>query len=202
MPTATPREIAYRLRHGASGHFPGAHRSAHGDTGMEFRAHRPLLSGGDPRRLDIHASLRDPLRQWWVRVNAERMAVSVVMLADLSGSMAFEGRQRRAQVLAEFTESLAWSAQRMGDAFAFIGATPARADLSSGAKVAPPGVRSVDAMIVASASRSAARSAGPAGQTAEPSEHSVTSMSPPEWDAPRPVATPRRQMTCSGSSDR
>jgi uncharacterized protein (DUF58 family) len=119
---APPREIAYRLRQGASGHFPGAHRSAHGDTGMEFRTHRPLLAGGDPRRLDIHASLRDPLRQWWVRVNAERMAVPVVMLADLSGSMAFEGRQRRAQVLAEFTESLAWSAQRMGDAFAFVGA--------------------------------------------------------------------------------
>ncbi|MBK7616818.1 MAG: VWA domain-containing protein [Burkholderiales bacterium] len=120
--TATPREIVYRLRHGASGYFPGAHRSRHGDTGMEFRAHRPLLSGGDPRRLDIHASLRDPMRQWWVRVNAERMAVPVVVLADVSGSMGFEGRQRRGQVLAEFTESLAWSAQRMGDAFAFIGA--------------------------------------------------------------------------------
>lgn len=119
---ALPREIAYRLRQGASGHFPGAHRSAHGDTGMEFRTHRPLLSGGDPRRLDIHASLRDPMRQWWVRVNAERMAVTVALIADLSASMAFEGRQQRAQVLADFAESLAWSAQRMGDAFAFVGA--------------------------------------------------------------------------------
>lgn len=119
---ARPREIVYRLRQGASGHFPGAHRSAHGDTGMEFRAHRPLLSGGDPRRLDIHASLRDPMRQWWVRVNAERMAVPVVVLADVSGSMGFEGRQHRGQVLAEFTESLAWSAQRMGDALAFMAA--------------------------------------------------------------------------------
>lgn len=119
---SAPREVVYRLRHGASGHFPGAHRSAHGDLGLEFRSHRPLLAGGDPRRLDIHASLRDPQRQWWVRVNAERMAVTVVVLADVSGSMGFEGRQRRAQVLAEFTESLAWSAQRMGDAFAFVGA--------------------------------------------------------------------------------
>jgi hypothetical protein len=92
-----------------------------GEIGDQRHRHCHAL-GVHPRRLDIHASLRDPLRQWWVRVNAERMAVPVVLIADLSGSMAFEGRQRRAQVLAEFTESLAWSAQRMGDAFAFIGA--------------------------------------------------------------------------------
>lgn len=119
---STPQEIGYRLDQGARGPVPGAHRSAQGDSGLEFRAHRLLLEGGDPRRLDIHARLRDPLRQWWVRVNAERMAVSVAVVADLSASMGFAGRQRRTEVLADLTDSLAWSAQRRGDAFAFIGA--------------------------------------------------------------------------------
>ena len=50
------------------------------------------------------------------------MSVPVVMLADLSASMAFVGRQRRADVLADFTESLAWAAYKTGDSFSFIGA--------------------------------------------------------------------------------
>ena len=128
MPTGgAPREFHYRLQQNASGNFPGAHPSTQGESGMAFRNHRPLAAGGDPRRLDIQASLRDPLGQWWVRVNAERMAVPVTLVADLSGSMAFEGERRRADVLADFTESLAWSAHRHGDTFAFVGADEALA---------------------------------------------------------------------------
>jgi len=117
-----PREVHYRLRQGAAGSFPGAHRSPRGDTGQEFRAHVPLVNARDPRRLDIHASLRDPFGQWWVRVHAQRMAVPVVMIADLSSSMAFTGSQRRPEVLADVAQSLAWSASKAGDAFSFIGA--------------------------------------------------------------------------------
>lgn len=116
-----PREFHYRLRQGAAGHFPGAHRSPRGDSGMEFRAHVPLADARDARRLDIHASLRDPQGGWWVRVHAQRMAVPVVMLADLSASMGFAGLQARQETLASFTEALAWSAFRHGDSFAFIG---------------------------------------------------------------------------------
>ena len=56
----TPAAFHYRLNLPASGHFPGAHRSPRGDTGMEFRTHVPLQQANDARRLDIHASLRDP----------------------------------------------------------------------------------------------------------------------------------------------
>jgi uncharacterized protein (DUF58 family) len=104
-PAASLREIVYRLRQDAGGHFPGAHRSRQGDCGMEFRSHRSLAAGGDPRRLDVQASLRDPLGGWWARLYAQRSAVPVVLVADLSASMGFVGRQARGQVLADFTDS-------------------------------------------------------------------------------------------------
>ncbi|HSW21755.1 MAG TPA: MxaS protein, partial [Burkholderiaceae bacterium] len=89
--------------------------------GSEFRAHAPLIDVPDVRRLDLHASLRDPLGQWLVRVNSERMAIPVAVIADLSASVGFEGGQRKLDVLADFVESLSWSAWRNGDSFGFVG---------------------------------------------------------------------------------
>jgi len=114
-------EIHYSARWPAMGHFPGAHRSTRGDSGFEFRGHLPLHDAPDPRRLDLHASLRDPWGHWLVRVCSQRKAMPVVMVADLSASMAFEGEHRKLDVMADFTESLAWSAWRTGDRFGFIG---------------------------------------------------------------------------------
>ena len=45
-----------------------------------------------------------------VRVASERKAVPVYAVADLSASMAYEGRFRKLDVLADFVEALAWSA--------------------------------------------------------------------------------------------
>jgi uncharacterized protein (DUF58 family) len=114
-------EIHYRSAAPAKGHFPGAHRSTRGDSGFEFRGHAFLHDAPDPRRLDLHASLRDPYGHWLVRVHSQRKAMPVVMLVDLSASMAFQGAVRKLDVVADFTESLAWSAWRTGDAFGFIG---------------------------------------------------------------------------------
>jgi hypothetical protein len=115
-------EIHYRASQPAAGHFPGHHRSRRGDSGFEFRTHARLHDAPDPRRLDLHASLRDPFGQWLVRVHSQRMAVPVRMLVDLSASMAFAGTRRKLDVVADFTESLAHSAWRTGDAFGFAGA--------------------------------------------------------------------------------
>lgn len=115
------REFHYRSPAPALGHFPGHHRSARGESGFELRGHAPLLDAPDPRRLDLHASLRDPFGSWIVRVYSQRRAIPVVLVADLSASMGFEGRQHKLEVLADFSESLAWSAWRTGDAFGFIG---------------------------------------------------------------------------------
>jgi len=125
------KEFIYRVQRPAVGHFPGHHRSRRGDSGQEFRAHVPLHDAPDARRLDLHASLRNPLgEQWLVRVASERKAVPVYAVADLSASMAYEGRFRKLDVLADFVEALAWSAWRTGDAFGFVGCDEAvRRDL-------------------------------------------------------------------------
>ena len=121
--TALPRRGA-----GAAATFPAHHRSTRGDSGFEFRGHAALLDAPDPRRLDLHASLRDPFGNWIVRVYSQRKAIPVVMVADLSASMGFEGAQRKLDVLADFVDSLAWSAWRTGDSFGFVGCDSAVRD--------------------------------------------------------------------------
>jgi hypothetical protein len=123
-------ELHYRLAGPVRGSFPGHHRSRRGDGGFEFRGQAPLFDAPDARRLDLHASLRDPFGNWIVRLHSQRMSIPVVMVADLSASMGFEGAQRKLDVLADFSESLAWSAWRTGDSFGFVGCdTGVRADL-------------------------------------------------------------------------
>jgi hypothetical protein len=121
--TASPnvQELHYRIGAPALGHFPGHHRSARGESGFEFRRHAALLDAPDPRRLDLHASLRDPFGNWIVRVYSQRKAIPVVMVADLSASMGFVGAHRKVDVLADFVDSLSWSAWRTGDSFGFVG---------------------------------------------------------------------------------
>jgi hypothetical protein len=121
IPELQIAELHYRLSTAAGGHYPGHHRSRRGDSGLEFRAHAPLHHAPDVRRLDLHASLRDPFGQWQVRLHSQRKAITVQVVADLSASMAFAGQQRKQDVLADLVQSLAWSAWRSGDRFAFVG---------------------------------------------------------------------------------
>ncbi len=129
-PMSSVQELHYRVGSPALGHFPGHHRSTRGDSGFEFRGHASLLDAPDPRRLDLHASLRDPFGNWIVRVYSQRKSIPVVMVADLSASMGFVGTRRKLDVLADFVDSLAWSAWRTGDSFGFVGCdTAVREDL-------------------------------------------------------------------------
>ena len=128
--TAPYREVHYRVGAPVLGHFPGHHRSVRGSGGFEFRGHVSLLDAPDPRRLDLHASLRDPFGDWRVRVYSQRQSVPVTVVVDLSASMAFSARVSKLGVLADLVESLAWSAWRTGDSFGFVGCDDApRADL-------------------------------------------------------------------------
>ena len=95
--SAAVRELHYRVGAPVLGHFPGHHRSTRGDSGFEFRGHAALLDAPDPRRLDLHASLRDPFGDWRVRVYSQRKAIPVVVVADLSASMGFAGRAAQAR---------------------------------------------------------------------------------------------------------
>lgn len=129
-PSGAVPEIHYRTGAPARGHFPGHHRSKSGESGFEFRGHASLLDAPDPRRLDLHASLRDPFGHWIVRVYSQRKSIPVAIVADLSASMGFEGTRRKLDVLADFTDSLAWSVWRTGDSFGFVGCDEqVRADL-------------------------------------------------------------------------
>lgn len=114
-------EFHYRLNWRASGALPGHHRSAHIGDGVEFHSHAPLFDRPDPRRLDLRASLRDPLQRLLVRVYRQRAAVPVYAIADLSASMGFCGHARKLEVMAAFIASLGYSAYRSGDPFGFIG---------------------------------------------------------------------------------
>ena len=109
----------YRLPGPARGVHPGAHPGRQRGGGLEFRGHATLLAAPDPRRFDVAATLRDPFGRLMIRVYGQRSAISVRVLADVSASMGFEGHCRKLDLLADFTESLAWSAYRNGDRFAF-----------------------------------------------------------------------------------
>jgi uncharacterized protein (DUF58 family) len=114
-------EFHYRINARAGGHFPGHHRSVQPGGAFEFRGHVPLLDRPDPRRLDIHVSLRDPFGGWVVRDFQQRSSVPVYVVADISASMGCvaEGR-RKLDVLADIFASAAYSAFRTGDRFGFV----------------------------------------------------------------------------------
>lgn len=114
-------EFHYRLDWRASGALPGHHRSAQIGDGVDFHSHASLFDRPDPRRLDLRASLRDPMERLLIRVFRQRAAVPVYALADLSASMGFTGRSRKLDLMAEFIASLGYSAYRSGDPFGFVG---------------------------------------------------------------------------------
>jgi uncharacterized protein (DUF58 family) len=114
-------EFHYRLRWRTRGQQPGFHAGAQRGLGFEFRGLAPLAASGDPRRLDLRASARDPLRQLLVRLYTQPAAVPVYALADLSASMGFRGAGRKLDVVADFVAALGYSAFRTGDPLAVIG---------------------------------------------------------------------------------
>lgn len=115
---SSPLEFHYKVAWRARGYHPGYHRSVASGAGFEFKGHAPLFDFPDPRRLDLHASLRDPLGGWRVRMFRSRASIPVFLVADLSASM--ETGEKK-PMLADFAESLAFSAYRTGDAFGFVG---------------------------------------------------------------------------------
>lgn len=119
--SATIKTFDYHIAWRARSRRPGAHSSTQRGMGMEFRGHTTLLSYPDPRRIDIRQTIRDPLEQVHVRIFNQKSAAPVVMLCDLSGSMAFGRQQRKISIAADILQSIAKSATDNADSFAFIG---------------------------------------------------------------------------------
>lgn len=113
------QEFHYEIHWPVSASRPGHHRGQRPGSGFEFHSHAPLLEHPDPRRIDLHASLRDPFGNWIVRVFRQRNAIPVYVLSDVSASMGFVGVRRKLDVAADFAAAAAYSAYRTGDAFGF-----------------------------------------------------------------------------------
>jgi hypothetical protein len=124
----TTAELHYKIDWRASGHYPGHHASMQKGGGLQFRNHAALINAPDPRRFDVHASLRDPFEQVQVRVYRQTSAIPVYVIADLSASMSFVGASAKMHVMADFVAGLSDSATRTGDRFGFVGCAEATSD--------------------------------------------------------------------------
>ena len=114
-------EFHYRIPWRPRGQRPGHHRGSDFGAGQEFGGYAPLGRAPDPRRLDVRATLADPLGTWQVRLYQQRTAIPVWLIADLSGSMSAPPGGGKMQRLRELAASLAYSVHRTGDAFGFMG---------------------------------------------------------------------------------
>ena len=110
-------DITYRPRGRIGGLRVGAHPSrALGSLGT-FRDQVPFMTYPDARRIDVRATLRDPFQNTIVRRFQQRAAIDVWMLADLSGSLDYEGQGRKKDIIVALGVALARSVTRLGDRF-------------------------------------------------------------------------------------
>ncbi len=117
-----PVFVEYRVGWKSSSIRPGAFRGIYSGPGERYRTSVPLHAQSDPRRLDIRATLRDPLGNVWVRDFEQKSALKVAVLADLSASMGYVGRHDKLAQVQRMAVALARTAWRNGDAFGFFAA--------------------------------------------------------------------------------
>lgn len=120
--------LHYRVRWKPAGTHPGASGGVQAGNGDQLRALVQLRDHPDPRRLDLRATLRDPLERLWVRDFHLNTALKLVVLMDLSASMGYVGQVHRMDVARDIAAHLALAAWKSGDAFGLFGAneTPRR----------------------------------------------------------------------------
>lgn len=119
---ASAIDVPYRLAWRAAGVRIGAHEGKMEGAGGLFQDHDLLIRARDPRRIDLRVSLRDPFGNLYAKRFAQRSAVTLYALVDLSASMGFAGQARKVDVAADLCAALAASARRIGDSFGLIGA--------------------------------------------------------------------------------
>lgn len=112
------QEFHYQVPWRTHNALPGWHSSTQTGGEHEFYGHMPLMSRPEAHNLDIHASLLDPFQQYQVRTFRQRSMIHIVVIADLSASMAYPGK---VDAIADFTTKASYSAYRIGDYFSFYG---------------------------------------------------------------------------------
>lgn len=122
MKTKLVSLLDYKIGWKPSGTNSGSSNGVLAGIGDHLRTLVLLRDHPDPRRLDLNASLRDPLERLWVRDFYLNTALKVVVLIDMSASMGFEGQVKRMDVACEIASNIALAAWRGGDAFGVYGA--------------------------------------------------------------------------------
>lgn len=115
------QELAYRIDWRTSSVRAGVHRGRLRGSAGQFKDHAPLIDEPDPRRIDIRASLRDPFQRILVKRSERTAEINVVILADVSLSMAFRGHCDKLDIAASLAAALAGCARRAGDRFGLTG---------------------------------------------------------------------------------
>lgn len=113
--------VEYGLDCLAAGYLPGHHRAASHGPGGRLAGFTSLLHRMDPRNIDMLTTRRALSQVPLVRLYQAKVAINVVMLADLSASMGFEGRARKLAEAAKLAACLSYSAYRLGDRFSLVG---------------------------------------------------------------------------------
>lgn len=115
-----PQAFDYHLPWRARGVHSGAHKTSQRGAGTDFTGYISFLNHPDPKRIDMRASLRTIPRQPMVRIFSERASVKVYAVIDASHSMRFVGDANKLQRVTDVVASIAWSANRHGDAFGML----------------------------------------------------------------------------------
>ncbi|MGB0865958.1 MAG: DUF58 domain-containing protein [Granulosicoccaceae bacterium] len=97
---------------------PGGHQSALLGSGFEIKENALMRLGEDPRGIDLRRSARDPLKRIWSRRFRHQSSAHIVVLADVSASMAASANNRPYDTFLHFAEMAARSAYGYGDRFA------------------------------------------------------------------------------------
>ncbi|MBH0237881.1 DUF58 domain-containing protein [Methylobrevis albus] len=108
-------DVAVAARGRLGGWMPGRHRGRNPGAGGSFAGYASLIDHPDARRIDLRASLRDPVGTVLVRRFRQDVAAAMYILVDRSGSMAISGRADRPALAALIAGGLARAAERSGD---------------------------------------------------------------------------------------
>ncbi|MEZ5450143.1 MAG: hypothetical protein R3E89_14625 [Thiolinea sp.] len=111
------QEFLYHVPWHSTDSCGGQHAGTRVGSGIAFHSHTSLLNHPDVRHLDLYTSLRDPTGQYHVRRFRQASSLNVMVLADLSASLASFDKYRQ---LITISRCIAWSSYRNGDRFAFL----------------------------------------------------------------------------------
>lgn len=117
------RRIEIRTRRIVTETLAGSYNSAFRGQGMEFAEVREYQPGDDVRSIDWNVTARSsrPDHSLFVKVFTEERELTVVLLADVSGSTAFgTGRRLKREIIAEISSLLAFAAIRNRDKVGLI----------------------------------------------------------------------------------